>query len=256
LSASFEPSSTSCAPLDPIKYRSCPVVGADVGAWFRSADTERGALRSGSRERSRDGGKHGRPIVPREHGPGPCSTVPSWQGSAWPARDPSRVLLLGAVTFSLSPRTAALMLRPSGNGTSSVERRRPPSGSSFTPPAHCCARRAPGVLPHDVSDSLRHGGACFLSFARFLSGTATTGVFRGTYRHGRLGAGRTDRPCRCREWRAADRGVLWLLLSLYFAGGVFYVRMRIRLMVASARAPRPVGRARRSCLPITCSCSR
>jgi hypothetical protein len=43
--------------------------------------------------------------------------------------------------------------------------------------------------------------------------------------------------------------LLWLLLTLYFAGGVFYVRMRIRLMLAQRKgAPAVSNRARRSCL--------
>jgi hypothetical protein len=43
--------------------------------------------------------------------------------------------------------------------------------------------------------------------------------------------------------------LLWLLLSLYFASGVFYVRMRIRVMVAQRKGARVVtSRARWSCL--------
>jgi hypothetical protein len=43
--------------------------------------------------------------------------------------------------------------------------------------------------------------------------------------------------------------VLWLLLSLFFASGVFYVRMRVRLMVAQRRGVAGAsGRARWSCL--------
>jgi len=43
--------------------------------------------------------------------------------------------------------------------------------------------------------------------------------------------------------------LLWLLLTLYFAGGVFYVRMRIRLMLAQRKgAPTVSKRARGSCL--------
>jgi hypothetical protein len=43
--------------------------------------------------------------------------------------------------------------------------------------------------------------------------------------------------------------LLWLLLSLYFASGVFYVRMRIRLMVAQRKGATAVSsRARWSCL--------
>jgi hypothetical protein len=43
--------------------------------------------------------------------------------------------------------------------------------------------------------------------------------------------------------------LLWLLLTLYFASGVFYVRMRIRLMLAQRKGASTVSRlARRSCL--------
>ena len=43
--------------------------------------------------------------------------------------------------------------------------------------------------------------------------------------------------------------MLWLLLSLFFASGVFYVRMRIRLMMAQRRGVAGASnRARWSCL--------
>jgi hypothetical protein len=43
--------------------------------------------------------------------------------------------------------------------------------------------------------------------------------------------------------------VLWLLLSLFFASGVFYVRMRVRLMVAQRRGVAGAsGRVRWPCL--------
>jgi len=198
-------------------------------------------------------GSIGRPIVPREHGAWAVlyGAFLAGIGVAGRATLPV-VLLLGAVTFlAFANGPLALMLRPSGNGTSSVERRRPPFWLFvYTAGALLCA--APLLAFYHMTFLIPFAmvAACFLVLRAFLvrdgDDRSLPGELIGTA--GLVLVGPTAHAVAVNGAQPIG-ALLWLLLSLYFAGGVFYVRMRIRLMVAQRKGTTAASsRARRSCL--------
>jgi len=198
-------------------------------------------------------GSIGRPIVPREHGAWAVLYGAFLAGIGVAGRVTLPVvLLLGAVTFlAFANGPLALLLRSSGGGTSSVERGRPPFWLfAYTAGALLCAAPLLAFYRMTFLVPFAMASACFLVLRAFLvregDDRSLPGELIGTA--GLALVGPTAHAVAANGAQPIG-ALLWLLLSLYFAGGVFYVRMRIRLMVAQRKGATAVSsRARWSCL--------
>jgi hypothetical protein len=162
------------------------------------------------------------------------------------------VLLLGTVTFlAFANGPLALMLRSSGGGPPSVERGRPPFWLfAYTTGALLCAAPLLAFYHMTFLIPFAMAAACFLVLRAFLvregDDRSLPGELVGTA--GLVLVGPTAHAVAMNGAQPIG-ALLWLLLSLYFASGVFYVRMRIRLMVAQRKGATAVSsRARWSCL--------
>lgn len=194
----------------------------------------------------------GRPIIPKEHGAWAVlyGAFLAGVGVAGRLTLPS-VLLLGAVTFlAFANGPLVVLLRPTGSPPV-VERRR--AGSwlfAYAVGALLCA--APLIIHYRMTFLLPFGmaAACFVLLRSFLvrEGDDRTlpGEVVGTV--GLTLVGPTAHAVAAGEAQTTG-AVLWLLLALFFASGVFYVRMRIRVVLAQRRGVSTVSRrARWSCL--------
>jgi hypothetical protein len=198
-------------------------------------------------------GSVGRPIVPREHGAWAVLYGAFLAGVGVAGRVTLPVfLLLGAVTFlAFANGPLALMVRAAGSRAPSAERGRAifwlvgyAAGALVCVAPLLAFYRMAFLVPFAMA------AACFLVLRTFLvrerDDRRLSGELIGTAGLALVGPA---------AHAVAVNGAqpigawLWLLLSLYFASGVFYVRMRIRLMAAQRKGTTSVSsRARWSCL--------
>lgn len=195
----------------------------------------------------------GRPIVPKEHGAWAVLYGAFLAGIGVAGRvTPPVVLLLGAVTclaFANGPLT--LMLRSSGRQEASADRGRALVWLlAYTAGALLCV--APLLALHHMTFLVPFAmaAACFLVLRAFFvrggEDRSLPGELLGTA--GLALVGPTVHAVAVNGAEPVG-AVLWLLLTLYFSSGVFYVRMRIRVMMAQRKgASGASSRARLSCL--------
>ena len=195
----------------------------------------------------------GRPIVPREHGAWAVLYGAFLAGVGVAGRLTLPViLLLGAVTcLAFANGPLVLLLRSAGNRPPSKER-----GRAFlwffayaTGAAICVAPiltiyRMTFLLPFGMA------AACFLILRAFFVRQGDDRSLPGEL-IGTAGLTLVGPAAHAVAVNGAQPigALLWFLLVLFFAGGVFYVRMRIRVMVAQRKGASTVsGGARWSCL--------
>ncbi len=194
-----------------------------------------------------------RPIVPKEHGAWAVLYGAFLAGVGVAGRlTVPVVLLLGVVTalaFANGPVTG--LLRPQQGGVASGERRH-----TIVWLALYGFGAVVGVVPlltvYRMTFLLPFGMAavCFVVLRAFLvrggEDRSLPGELIGTA--GLTLVGPTAHAVAIGEVQPIG-AVLWLLLALFFASGVFYVRMRIRIALAQRKgAPSASSRARWSCL--------
>ncbi|RPI05210.1 MAG: hypothetical protein EHM71_12895 [Zetaproteobacteria bacterium] len=195
----------------------------------------------------------GRPIVPKEHGAWAVlyGAFSAGVGIAGRLTVPA-ILLLGAITLlAFANGPLSLLLRGSGVCTPSSERRRAFAWMAiYAGGAAACA--VPLLLAFRMTFLLPFGmaAACFFVLRAFLvregDDRSLSGELIGTA--GLTLAGPAAHAVTVGEAQPMG-AVLWLLLALFFASGVFYVRMRIRAALAERRGLPAVSRgARRWCL--------
>ena len=198
-------------------------------------------------------GTIGRPIVPKEHGAWAVLYGAFLAGVGVAGRLTVPVMLLfGAVTLlAFANGPLVLLLRPTGGPVPSTERRRAFAWMAIYA-AGAAACLAPLLVVFQMtflfpSRWRRRASSCLRAFFvrqgddRSLPGElvgAAALTLVGPIAHAVAVNG------------AQPVGaVLWLLLILFFASGVFYVRMRIRVMLAQRRGvPAVSSRARWSCV--------
>jgi hypothetical protein len=198
-------------------------------------------------------GSVGRPIVPREHGAWAVLYGGFLAGIGVAGRVTLPVfLLLGAVTFlAFANGPLALMVRTAGNGAPSAERGRAFCWLvAYATGALVCVAPLLAFYRMTFLVPFAMAAACFLVLRAFLvregDDRSLSGELIGTA--GLALVGPTAHAVAANGAQPIG-ALLWLLLSLYFASGVFYVRMRIRLMVAQRKGATVVSsRARWSCL--------
>ncbi len=194
-----------------------------------------------------------RPIVPREHGAWAVLYGAFLAGIGVAGRVTVPViLLLGAVTFLASANgPLVIMLRPAGGRTPSTER-----GSArfwffaYATGAVLCVLPLLAFYHMTFLLSFAMAAACFLVLRAFLVRGGDDRSLPGEL-IGAAGLALVGPTAHAVAVNGAQPvgALLWLLLALFFASGVFYVRMRIRLMVAQRRGATTVSRtARWSCL--------
>lgn len=195
----------------------------------------------------------GRPIVPREHGVWAVVYGAFLAGIGVAGRVTLPVfLLLGVVTFlAFANGPLVLMLRSAGGRAPSTERGHAVFWFvAYAVGALGCAAPLLAVYRMTFLVPFAMAAACFLLLRAFLvregEDRSLSGELVGT-----AGLALVAPTAHAVAANGAQPvgALLWLLLSLYFAGGVFYVRMRIRLMVAQRKGVTTVSsRARWSCL--------
>jgi hypothetical protein len=194
----------------------------------------------------------GRPIAPKEHGAWAVlyGAFVAGVGVAGRLTVPA-VLLLGAVTFfafANGPLTG--LVRPARGGVSPAERRHAVVwlmlygfGAVVSVVPLFGIHRMTFLLPFGMA------AACFFILRVFLvregDDRSLAGELIGT--GGLTLVGPAAHAVAVGEVQPIG-AVLWLLLALFFASGVFYVRMRIRGTVARRRGAADFGPARWWCL--------
>ena len=194
----------------------------------------------------------GRPIVPREHGAWAVLYGAFLAGVGVAGRVTLPVvLLLGAVTFlAFANGPLALMLRSAGGRESSPERGRTFFWFvAYGAGAMLCVGPLLAFYRMTFLVPLAMTAACFsilrAFFVRQGAERSLPGELIGTA--GLALVGPTAHAVALNGAQPSG-ALLWLLLTLYFSGGVFYVRMRIRVMLARRKgAPTVSNRARWSC---------
>lgn len=195
----------------------------------------------------------GRPIVPKEHGAWAVlyGSFLAGVGVTGRVRVPGVLLLVGITAAALANGSLAILVR-SAAGPAHAERRRHALAWLLIYTAAAGVALAPLLAVFRMSFLLPFGigAGLFLvvravllrqredrSLAGELLGTAGLSMV-GPVAHA-VAVGAVQ----------ATAMVLWLLLFLFFASGVFYVRMRVGGLVAERRGDIPTATpARRSCL--------
>ena len=195
----------------------------------------------------------GRPIVPKEHGAWAVLYGAFLAGVGVAGRLTVPVMLLfGAVTLlALANGPLVALLRPTGGPVASTERRRAFAWMAiYTAGAAACI--APLLVVFQMAFLVPFGmaAACFVVLRAFLvrggEDRSLPGALVGAVALTLVGPIAHAVAVNGAQPVGA---VLWLLLSLFFASGVFYVRMRVRLMVAHRRGVAGASnRARWSCV--------
>jgi hypothetical protein len=195
----------------------------------------------------------GQPIVPKEHGAWAVlyGAFLGGVGVAGRMTIPA-ILLLGAVTLLVMANgPLGLILRPAGSRTPPQERRRA-AGWLLVYLAGALACVTPLLSFYRMTFLLAFGGAAAGFFVlrvllvRQGNDRTLLGELIGTAGLALVGPAAHAAAVGDVQSRGA---VLWLLLCLFFASGVFYVRMRIRVMLAQRkRAAAASDSARWSCL--------
>ena len=198
-------------------------------------------------------GPIGRPIVPREHGAWAVLYGAFVAGVGVAGRVTLPVFLLfGAVTFlAFANGPLVLILRSAGSRPPSKERTRAFFWFfAYASGAVMCL--APLLVIYHMTFLLPFAtaAACFLILRAFFvrqgDDRSLPGELIGTA--GLALVGPTAHAVAVNGAQPIG-ALLWLLLTLYFASGVFYVRMRIRRMLARRKGAQTVSnRARWSCL--------
>jgi hypothetical protein len=195
----------------------------------------------------------GRPIIPKEHGAWAvlygAFLVGVGVAGRWTA---PTILLLAAITFlAFANGPLPVLLRSSGDRTGSPERRRAfawlgiyAGGAAACALLLLLAFRMTFLVPFGMA------AACFFVLRAFLvregDDRSLPGELIGTT--GLTLVGPAAHAAAVGDAQPIG-AVLWLLLTLFFASGVFYVRMRIRTVLAERRGVPAVSRgARRWCL--------
>ena len=195
----------------------------------------------------------GRPIVPKEHGAWAVLFGAFVAGVGVAGRLAVPVmLLLGAVTFlAFANGPLALILRPAGGQTRPQERRRVIAWFAIYA-AGAAGCLAPLFAVYRMTLLLPFGMAavCFFALRAFLvrggDDRSLPGELIGTA--GLAMVGPTAHAVAVGDVERVG-AILWLLLVLFFASGIFYVRMRIRVLLAQRKGAPAVSRqARWSCL--------
>jgi len=198
-------------------------------------------------------GTIGRPIVPKEHGAWAVLYGAFLAGVGVAGRLTVPVMLLfGAVTLlAFANGPFVLLLRPTGGPEPFTERRRAFAWMAIYA-AGAAACMAPLLVVFQMAFLFPFGMAavCFFVLRAFLvregDDRSLPGELVGTAALTLVGP--TAHAVAVNGAQPVG-AVLWLLLSLFFASGVFYVRMRVRLMVAQRRGVAGASsRARWSCL--------
>lgn len=198
-------------------------------------------------------GSIGQPIVPREHGAWAVVYGAFLAGIGVAGRVTLPVfLLLGVVTFlAFANGPLVLILRWAAGRAPSTERERAAFWFfAYATGALVCVAPLLAVYRMTFLVPFAMAAACFLILRAFLvrggDDRSLSGELIGTA--GLALVGPTAHAVAVNGAQPIG-ALLWLLLSLYFASGVFYVRMRIRVMVAQRKGARVVtSRARWSCL--------
>ena len=197
-------------------------------------------------------GPIGRPIVPREHGAWAVLYGAFLAGIGVAGRVTLPViLLLGVVTcLAFANGPLVLILRSAGSRAPSTERGRVFFWLvAYATGAVMCLAPLLALYHMTFLFPFAMTAACFLILRAFF-------VWQGDDRSlpgeliGTAGLALVGPTAHAVAVNGAQPigALLWLLLTLYFAGGVFYVRMRIRLMSARRKgAPTVSNRARWSC---------
>jgi hypothetical protein len=196
-------------------------------------------------------GTVGRPIVPREHGAWAVLYGAFLAGVGIAGRVGVPVLLLlGAVTLlAFANGPLVLILRSAGSRAS--ERRRATLWFfGYTAGAVVCGVPLLAVYHMTFLAPFAMAAACFLILRAFLlrggDDRSLPGELIGTA--GLALVGPTAHAVAVNGAQPIG-ALLWLLLTLYFASGVYYVRMRIRVMMARRKnIPTVSSRARWSCV--------
>jgi hypothetical protein len=195
----------------------------------------------------------GRPIVPKEHGAWAVLYGAFLAGVGVAGRlNVPVMLLLGAVTLlAFANGPLVLMLRPAGGHAPAPERRRALAWTAIYA-AGAAACLVPLLTLYRMTFLLPLGmaAACFFVFRAFFvregDDRSLAGELVGTA--GLTLVGPTAHAVTVGGAQPVGV-VLWLLLILFFSSGVFYVRMRIRVMLAQRKgAPAVSSRARWSCV--------
>jgi hypothetical protein len=185
----------------------------------------------------------GRPIVPKEHGAWAVlfGAFVAGVGVAGKVTVPVMLLLAAVTLLAFANGPISLILRPAGSQASAQDRRRV-IGWLAIYAAGAAACLAPLFAVYRMAFLLPFGMAavCFFALRAFLvrekDDRSLTGELVGT---AGVAVGDVQRV----------GAMLWLLLALFFASGIFYVRMRIRVLLAQRKGAPAVSRgARRSCL--------
>ena len=195
----------------------------------------------------------GRPIVPKEHGAWAVlyGAFLAGVGVAGRLTVPVILLLAAATLLAFANGPLTLMVRPAGGQTTATERRRMLAWTAiYAAGAAACLAPLLGVFRMTFLLPFGMAAACFFVLRAFLvregDDRGLPGELIGTA--GLTLVGPVAHAVAVGEVQPIG-AVLWLLLALFFASGVFYVRMRIRVMLAIRKgAPAVSSRARRSCL--------
>ena len=198
-------------------------------------------------------GPIGRPIIPREHGAWAVLYGAFLAGIGVAGRVTLPViLLLGAVTcLAFANGPLALVLRSAGSRAPSAERGRVFFWLfAYAAGAVVCVTPLVALYHMTFLFPFAMAAACFLVLRAFLvrggDDRSLPGELIGTV--GLALVGPTAHAVAVNGAQPIG-ALLWLLLTLYFASGVFYVRMRIRLMLAQRKgAPTVSNGARWLCL--------
>jgi hypothetical protein len=195
----------------------------------------------------------GRPIVPKEHGAWAVLYGAFFAGVGVAGRvTVPAVFLLGTVTLLvLANGPLGLILRPAGRRAPAQERQRV-VGWLLIYLAGALACLIPPLAFYRMTFLLTFGVAAagFFVLRGFLvregDDRSLLGELIGTAGLALVGPAAHAAAVGDVQSRGA---VLWLLLCLFFASGVFYVRMRIRVMLAQRKGVASVSsRARLLCL--------
>lgn len=195
----------------------------------------------------------GPPIVPKEHGAWAVLYGSFLAGIGVAGRVTlPMILLLGVVTcLAFANGPLVLILRSAGSRAPSKERRRASFWFfAYASGAVMCVAPLLAVYQMTFLFPFAMAAACFLALRAFFVRQGDDRSLPGEL-IGTAGLALVGPTAHAVAVNGAEPigALLWLLLTLYFAGGVFYVRMRIRLMLAQRKgAPAVSNRARRSCL--------
>jgi hypothetical protein len=195
----------------------------------------------------------GRPIVPKEHGAWAVlfGAFVAGVGVAGKVTVPVMLLLAAVTLLAFANGPISLILRPAGSQASAQDHRRV-IGWLAIYAAGAAACLAPLFAVYRMAFLLPFGMAavCFFALRAFLvrekDDRSLTGELVGTA--GLAMVGPTAHAVAVGDVQRVG-AMLWLLLALFFASGIFYVRMRIRVLLAQRKGAPAVSRgARRSCL--------